>query len=193
MRNIVIFASGSGSNAENIVNYFANDPLNRVISIFCNWPGAYVLERAGRLGVPVFLFNKKDLVGSRRVLDKLEELGTDLVVLAGFLWMVPGNILEAFPGRVINIHPSLLPAHGGEGMYGKWVHVDVIAEGDRESGITIHLVNERYDEGDIIFQARCDVTFRDTPESLAAKIHDLEQAYFPGVIEDLLDKLGKRH
>jgi phosphoribosylglycinamide formyltransferase-1 len=157
-----------------------------VVALFCNRPDAFVLERVKGLNTPAFLFNREDFVASRRVLERLEALKTDLIVLAGFLWKVPGNILEAFPGRVINIHPALLPAHGGKGMYGARVHEAVIAAGDRESGITIHRVNERYDEGEMIFQASCDVTPDDTPESLAEKIHALEQAYFPGVIKDFL-------
>jgi phosphoribosylglycinamide formyltransferase-1 len=189
MKNIAIFASGSGSNAENIINFFKDDPRNRVVELFCNRPDAFVLERVKRLGTPAFLFNREDFFASDRVLRRLEALEVDVIVLAGFLWRVPGGILDAFPGRIINIHPALLPSHGGKGMYGMRVHEAVIAAGDTQSGITIHHVNERYDEGGVIFQASCDVTPEDTPESLAGKIHALEQAHFPRVIKALLEEL----
>jgi phosphoribosylglycinamide formyltransferase-1 len=189
MKNIAIFASGSGSNAENIILYFREDPAVRVVALFCNRQGAPVLERAGRLDIPAFVFNREEFLAPGGVQRQLEVLGVDLVVLAGFLWKVPGNILEAFPGRVVNIHPALLPAYGGKGMYGERVHEAAIAAGDRKSGITIHHVNEHYDEGAVIFQASCDVDPGDTPASLAGKIHALEHAHFPVVIKALLEKL----
>ncbi|MDR2130807.1 MAG: phosphoribosylglycinamide formyltransferase [Odoribacteraceae bacterium] len=186
MKNIVIFASGSGSNAENIIKYFKNDREIRVVALFCNRPNAFVLERIKGFDIPAFIFNREDFT-SDRVLDRLKTLKVDLVVLAGFLWKVPPHILEAFPHQVINIHPALLPAHGGQGMYGMRVHEAVIARGDGESGITIHYVNERYDEGTVIFQAACAIAPGETPESLAGKIHALEQAHFPAVIKRLLE------
>ena len=189
MNNIVIFASGSGSNAENVINYFKNDPRDRVIGLCCNKPDAPVLARAERLGVPVCLFNREEFYGSDRVLLQLEEWQADLIVLAGFLWKVPENILETYAGRVINIHPALLPQYGGKGMYGMRVHEAVIAAGEGGSGITIHYVNECYDEGGIIFQAMCAITPEDTPESLAGKVHALEYDYFPRIIKGVLDEM----
>jgi phosphoribosylglycinamide formyltransferase-1 len=188
MNNIVIFASGSGSNAENIVKYFRNDPGNTVVAIFCNRPGALVLERARRLAVPSVVFDREGFTGGG-VLERLEAFNTTAIVLAGFLWKVPGAILEAYPGRIVNIHPALLPAHGGKGMYGMHVHEAVIAAGDTVSGITVHRVNERYDAGENLFQATCPVEPGDTPGRLAEKIHALEQAHFPRVIEEFLASL----
>ncbi|MDR0766660.1 MAG: phosphoribosylglycinamide formyltransferase [Odoribacteraceae bacterium] len=188
MKKIVIFASGSGSNAENIIRYFEGDGQIRVVALFCNRPGAFVLERASRLGVPGIVFGRDEWTSAGGIPARLRELGVDLIVLAGFLWRVPEMILEEYPGRVINIHPALLPSHGGKGMYGERVHEAVIRAGDRKSGITIHHVNERYDEGAIIFQASCDVSPGETPGSLAAKVHALEHAHFPAVIRGLLER-----
>lgn len=188
MKKIAIFASGSGSNAENIIKFFKNDPQNSVIGVFCNKPDAFVLERARRLNIPAFVFNKEDFYRSDRILSQMSELGVDLIVLAGFLWKVPEPIIDAYDHRIINIHPALLPRYGGRGMYGMHVHEAVIAAGEKESGITIHYVNNHYDEGAAIFQARCEVTPEDTPDSLAAKIHDLEYEYFPKVVKQVLEK-----
>lgn len=189
MRKIAIFASGSGSNAENIIRFFEHDEQNRVVAVFCNKPDAYVLTRAERLGVPAFVFNRDDFYHAETVLDKLKELETDLIVLAGFLWKVPDNLLAAYPERIINIHPALLPKFGGKGMYGERVHQAVIAAGEKESGITIHYVNDHYDEGATIFQAVCPVEAEDTPESLAAKVHALEYAHFPRIIKEVAERL----
>jgi phosphoribosylglycinamide formyltransferase-1 len=188
MNNIVIFASGSGSNAENIVKYFRNSPRDRVVALFCNRPGALVLERARRLAIPTVLFNKEEFIGGG-LLEKLRAFDAAAIILAGFLWKIPGAILDAFPGRIINIHPALLPAHGGKGMYGMHVHEAVIAAGDPVSGITVHRVNEHYDAGENLFQATCPVDPGDTPDRLAEKIHALEQAHFPRVIEEFLATL----
>lgn len=189
MKKIVIFASGSGSNAENIIRFFENDEQNRVVGVFCNKPDAYVLTRAERLGVPAFVFGREDFYSSDKVLDEVKALGADLIVLAGFLWKVPDNLLAAYPDRVINIHPALLPKFGGKGMYGERVHRAVIAAGEKESGITIHYVNGQYDSGDVIFRAVCPVEPDDTPEALAARVHALEYAHFPRVIKDVVDSL----
>ena len=186
MKKIAIFASGSGSNAENIINYFQNDAENVVKIVFCNKPNAYVLERAKRLNVPTFVFGREDFYHSDMVLNELKRLDIDMIVLAGFLWKVPDAIIEAYRERVVNIHPALLPSYGGKGMYGMKVHESVIAAGEKESGITIHYVNDHYDEGATIFQARCEITPEDTPDTLAEKVHALEYEHFPRVIKEVL-------
>lgn len=183
MKKIAIFASGSGSNAENIIQYFAGKPEICVKKIFCNVPGAYVLERAKKHHVPVVVFNREELRSPEKICRQLEEEGIDYIVLAGFLWLMPACITAAYPDRIINIHPALLPAYGGKGMYGHHVHEAILAAGEKESGITIHFVNDHYDEGMTIFQARCPVLASDTPDSLAARVHELEYQYFPEVIE----------
>lgn len=189
MKKVAIFASGSGSNAENIINYFENDTENVVKIVFCNKPNAYVLERAKRLNVPTFVFGREDFYHSDMVLNELKRLDIDMIVLAGFLWKVPDAIIEAYRERVVNIHPALLPSYGGKGMYGMKVHESVIAAGEKESGITIHYVNDHYDEGATIFQARCEITPEDTPDTLAEKVHALEYEHFPRVIKEVLEKI----
>jgi phosphoribosylglycinamide formyltransferase-1 len=186
MKKIAIFASGSGTNAENIMQYFEAKKSVQVCRIYSNKQDAYVLTRARKFNVPTLTFNRNEFLHSDKVLDQLIKDNTDLIVLAGFLWLVPKNILENYTHRIINIHPALLPNYGGKGMYGRFVHEAVIHAGDRESGISIHYVNDRYDEGEIIFQARCRVTEEDTPESLAAKIHVLEYEHYPRIIEDII-------
>lgn len=190
MKRISIFASGSGSNAENIVRYFSGSDEVECALILSNRPDAKVLDRAKRLGVPSMVFNRKEFYHSDIILERLLETGTDLIVLAGFLWLVPENLLRTFKDRIINIHPALLPKYGGKGMYGMKVHETVKKSGDEVSGITIHFVNERYDEGEIIFQAECPVELGDTPESIAEKVHELEYRYYPKVIEKLLNEEG---
>ena len=189
MKKIAIFASGSGSNAENIIQYFLSKPEISVDSVFCNVAEAYVLKRAEKYNIPTFLFNREDLKNQEIVLQILQERQIDFIVLAGFLWLMPSFIVSAFPNRIINIHPALLPHHGGKGMYGMKVHEAVIAAGEKESGITIHYINNQYDKGDPIFQARCPVEAGETPESLAKKVHALEYAHFPRVIEEILQNL----
>ncbi|HOW24215.1 MAG TPA: phosphoribosylglycinamide formyltransferase [Bacteroidales bacterium] len=186
MKNIAIFASGSGTNAENIASYFKGSPQVCIRLILTNRPDAYVVKRAEKFGIPTFVFNRRQFYQTEDVLNILKENRISLIVLAGFLWLVPDHILKAYPNRIINIHPALLPKYGGKGFYGSVVHEAVIRSGDTESGITIHYVNEIYDSGQIIFQARCAVEPGDTPESLARKVHQLEYTYFPGVIEELL-------
>ncbi len=185
---LAVFASGNGSNAQRISEYFSGSELVNIPAIYCNNPGAYVLERAKLLGIPSVLFTRDAFYNTASVLDDLKKRNIDWIVLAGFLWLIPEAILKAYPQRIINIHPALLPEYGGKGMYGMKVHEAVIASGDKQSGITIHNVNEKYDEGDIIFQATCQVLSGDTPEMLAAKIHELEYEYFPRVIEKLILK-----
>ncbi|MFU8843263.1 MAG: phosphoribosylglycinamide formyltransferase [Bacteroidales bacterium] len=189
MRNIAIFASGNGSNAQRIAEYFRESSHVKITRIFCNRPDAYVLKRAEFLQIPSLVFTRKDLYESSVILNQLQHDKTDLIVLAGFLWFVPENILNAFHCRIVNIHPALLPKYGGQGMYGSRVHEAVIAAREKESGITIHFVNEKYDEGKIIFQAKCRVDASDNPESLAKKIHTLEHEHYPMVIENLLSSL----
>lgn len=183
---IALFASGNGTNVQRITEYFQVKKVLEVGAIYCNNPSAYVLERADKLGIPKFLFNREVFRNSKEVLDDLRLRQIDWIVLAGFLWLVPDYLIQAYPGRIINIHPALLPKYGGKGMYGNKVHEAVIASGDKESGITIHYVNDHYDEGEIIFQAHCPVIGGDTPQTLAAKIHHLEYQYFPKIIENLV-------
>jgi phosphoribosylglycinamide formyltransferase-1 len=190
MKKVVLFASGSGSNAENIVRYFENSEEISFPLIVSNKKDAYVHERAKRLGIPSYTFNKESFE-SGGVLELLQETGIDFIVLAGFLLKVPENILQAYPGKIVNIHPALLPKFGGKGMYGSHVHEAVVACREKESGITIHYVNENYDEGQIIFQAKCEVLPTDSPDDVAEKVHALEYEYFPKVIEEVLG-LGAR-
>jgi len=189
LKNIAIFASGSGTNAENIIRYFRTSSLGKVRLVLCNRPDAGVLIRAKNTDIQSVIFNKTEFYESDKILNILLSHKIDLVVLAGFLWLVPGNLLKTFQGRMINIHPALLPAYGGKGMYGDKVHKEVINNHEKESGITIHFVNEQYDEGDILFQARCKIVEGESAESLAKKIHELEYKYFPSVIEDLLNRI----
>jgi phosphoribosylglycinamide formyltransferase 1 len=183
---IAIFASGSGTNAENIVHYFKNQKRVEISLILTNKSDAFVIQRAKRLNIPILIFNKDDFYKTRKVLDNLIENNIDLIVLAGFLWLIPENIIKSFEKRIVNIHPALLPDFGGKGMYGDYVHKKVVETGQTESGISIHYVNEHYDDGDIIFQAKCSVEKNDTPETLAKKIHQLEYENYPKVIEKLL-------
>ncbi|MFM2231230.1 MAG: hypothetical protein RL607_2488 [Bacteroidota bacterium] len=183
MSQIVIFASGSGTNAEAIIRYFS--PKSGVVqAIFCNNPTAGVLEKAEALGVPVELFDKNQLQDGD-VLERLKKYQPDLIVLAGFLWMYPASLLKVFP-KVINIHPALLPKYGGKGMYGNRVHEAVLEAKESHTGITIHYVNEHYDEGAIIAQFETSIADCTTAACIAAKVHALEQAYFPQVIDQLL-------
>lgn len=187
-KRIVIFASGSGTNAEAIARYFNHRAIAKVALIMSNRKDAYVLERAATLNIPSLSFSRTDLYESDAVLERLMEENPALIVLAGFLWLLPEKIITHFQNRIINIHPALLPKYGGKGMYGTKVHEAVIAAGEKESGITIHYVNEQYDEGDIIFKAPCPVLHKDTPESLAQRIHELEHRHYPKLIERLISK-----
>lgn len=182
MKRIAILASGSGTNAQRLIEHFQVTGSAKVVVVGCNQPGAGVLQRAWDLGVPAYLFGGRDL-REGRVLAELQTLGVDLVVLAGFLRLIPREMVAAFPDRIINIHPALLPKYGGKGMYGAHVHQAVIAGKERESGITIHVVNERFDEGEHIAQFKCPVLPDDTPETLAARIHALEHSHYPAVVE----------
>jgi phosphoribosylglycinamide formyltransferase-1 len=189
MRNIAIFASGSGTNAENIIKYFSTRNTAHVSLVLSNKRQAMVLKRAEALNIRTLFFEHKEFYVTGKVLRYLTLYKIDFIVLAGFLWLVPENIIDHFSGRIINIHPALLPSYGGKGMYGDVVHKSVINDKAKESGITIHYVNKHYDKGDIIFQSRCKVDKNETPDSLAEKVHALEYLHFPKTIEDLVLKL----
>ena len=186
---IAIFASGSGTNAENIVNYFKMDTRIKVSIILSNKNSAYVLERARKLGIKNISFTPDELYNGTYVDSILSNEGVDAIILSGFLLKVPDRLIARFSGKIINIHPALLPKFGGKGMYGMNVHKAVIDSGESESGITIHLVDEHYDNGTILFQSSCNVEPKDTPESLAEKIHKLEYRHFPEVIGRYLKEI----
>jgi len=188
MNSIAIFASGSGSNAENIINHFNEGNIAKVVLVLSENKDAFVFERARKLNVPSILFSTEELKNGR-VLSILNQYQVDLIVLAGFLKLFPELIVKEYPHRIVNIHPALLPKYGGKGMYGTKVHKAVIEAGESESGISIHYVNNNYDEGDIIFQAKCPVMKDDTPESLAQRVHSLEYEHFPKIIEQIILKL----
>ncbi len=185
-KNIVLFASGNGTNAENIIRYFKENKTANILEVLTNNPRAGVIERAKKLDVPVRVFSRKEISSPDELIRHLQEINTDIIVLAGFLWKIPTVLIRQFPEKMINLHPALLPEFGGKGMYGIHVHEAVLAAGKKKSGITIHFVNENYDDGKIIFQAETKVSKTDTPESLAKKIHALEYRYFPEIIEQLL-------
>ena len=189
MKNIAIFASGSGSNAENIINYFEGHKAVSVKVVLTNNKIAGVIERAHRLSVPCLVFNKVWFSDKHACVNFLKSQEIDYVILAGFLWLVPGHLISAFPDKIINVHPALLPKFGGKGMWGHHVHEAVVANKETETGITIHNVNEKYDEGRILFQAKCEVTSTDTADDVAQKIHKLEMEYFPKVIEGYILKI----
>ncbi len=185
MKKLAIFASGNGTNAENLITHFASNSSAQVKIIICNKPGAYVLERAKKLGVQSIVLTKEELQSSK-ILQILQEHNIDFIILAGYLLKIPAMVINNYPGSIINIHPALLPKYGGKGMYGSRVHEAVVASGEKESGITIHLVDEIYDNGRILFQACCPVFPTDNAEDVAAKIHFLEQEYFPRTIEQYI-------
>lgn len=186
MKRIAIFASGSGSNAENIYNYFENSSDVEISLIFTNRYDAYVIQRAKKLGIPVVIMNKKQFAKAN-LLHILQSQNIDLIVLAGFLLLIPSYLIDAYPNKIINIHPALLPSYGGKGMYGMNVHKAVAENKEPKSGITIHFVNEKYDEGEFILQEECLLDMSDTPEDIAKKVAKLEYEYFPKAIEKVLD------
>lgn len=197
MKKIAIFASGAGSNAQKIIEYLTPNPSPggegnnsippvSVALIVCNKPGAGVLKIAEKENIPSLLIEKEKFFRGNAYADELKEAGIDFIVLAGFLWKIPPALIQAYPRKIINIHPALLPKYGGKGMYGHHVHRAVINNNEKESGITIHYVDELYDHGDIIFQATCPVLETDTPETLAQRIHALEHEHYPKVIAALL-------
>ena len=181
--SIAVFASGGGSNAEEIFKYFQNHPEIRVSQLLTNNPQAKALERAKKYNIPTVVFTKDDFVASGNVLKSLSEKNVTHIVLAGFLWLIPEFLIRTFPNKIINIHPALLPKYGGKGMYGAKVHEAVKAAGDLETGITIHLVNSKYDEGKILFQGKCPISETQTPDEIASCVHKLEYEHYPRVIE----------
>lgn len=183
-RKIAIFASGSGTNAQRIIEYFSENEKVTIDSIWSNNKNAYVLQRASNFGVKTYIFGKEEFVNSNFVVEKLIERKIDLIVLAGFLWLLPENLTQNF--KIINIHPALLPKYGGKGMFGMNVHNSVVENRETESGISIHFVNDKYDDGELIFQAKCRVLPTDSPDDVANKIHNLEYKHFPEVIENVL-------
>ena len=189
--NIAVFASGAGSNAQKIIDHFRESSSVNVALIVCNKSGAGVLQIAENENIPAILIEKEKFFRGNGYLDELKERKIDFIVLAGFLWKIPDPLLKAFPRRIINIHPALLPKYGGKGMYGQSVHEAVISAKEKESGITIHYVDGHYDHGDIILQVSCPVMENDTPEELAHRIHALEHANYPVIIEELVSKLVK--
>ena len=188
-KRIAIFASGSGSNAQKIMEHFKKHTDAEVAIVLTNNPEAYVLQRADNFEIPTHIFDKHEFYQTNEVLDLLKNLNIDIIVLAGFLWLIPDTILVNYPKRIINIHPALLPKYGGKGMYGDRVHKEVLANGDEESGITIHYVNEDFDTGEIIYQARFKIEKNDDLEIIKFKGQQLEHQYFPKIIEQVLKKI----
>lgn len=188
MKRIAVFASGNGTNTENIVNYFEDSELARVSVIFCNRKNAGVVDRARLLGIRCIVFDRSALE-SGEILNKLQEARVDMIVLAGFLLKIPSSIIEAYPDRIINLHPALLPDYGGDGMYGMNVHQAIVDNEEEETGITIHYVSEDYDEGEIIFQETVEVDYEDTAEDVQYKVQQLEHKHYPEVIEYLIKDL----
>lgn len=186
MKNIAIFASGEGTNAQNIIDYFKESNVAKVVLVISNNPKANVLNRAKKAGIATCIIDRQLFYNSNELINILKSAAVDLIVLAGFLWKIPENLIHAFPGKIINIHPSLLPKYGGKGMYGMNVHKAVIEAREEQSGISIHFVNENYDEGQLIAQHTCIIDAADTPETVADKIHRLESEFFPKLIHKLL-------
>ena len=185
-KNIAIFASGNGSNAENFFEYFRDHPSINICCLLSNNKNAFALTRAKNNNIPSFCFNREEFQEGTQVLKYLEDRDVDYIVLAGFMWLIPKYLIHAFPDRIVNIHPALLPKFGGKGMYGHHVHEAVLENREKESGITIHFVNEVYDDGKIIFQAKCEVLPHDDPDTLAGRIHELEYKYYPWVVQSLV-------
>ncbi|HEY4290807.1 MAG TPA: phosphoribosylglycinamide formyltransferase [Puia sp.] len=188
MKQIAIFASGAGSNAERIIDHFRSNANIKISLIVCNKPEAGVLDIAGKEGIPTLIIEKEAFFHGTAYLEALREKAVDFIVLAGFLWKIPSTLVKAWPGRIINIHPALLPKYGGKGMYGRFVHEAVVEAKETETGITIHYVDELYDHGQVIFQERVPVTPEDTPATVAQKVHRLEHQHFPKIIEAIVAK-----
>lgn len=190
-KRIAIFASGSGSNAQKLMEHFKHSNEVEIVLVLTNNPDAYVLQRADNFEIPSHIFDRNEFYQTDNILDLLKNLEVDLIVLAGFLWLIPTNLLAEYPGRIINIHPAILPKHGGKGMYGDHVHRAVLAAGDQEGGITIHYVDENYDEGEYIYQAKYRIDKDDNLEMIKFKGQQLEHLHFPRVVESILKKIKK--
>jgi phosphoribosylglycinamide formyltransferase 1 len=188
-KRIAIFASGSGSNAQKIFEYFKDSDIAEVTCVLTNKKDALVIERAALFNIPVLVFSRNEYYESNKIVEYLKKKKIDLIVLAGFLWLVPQNIIEEYPNKIVNIHPALLPKYGGKGMYGNFVHQAVIQNKEKESGITIHFANLQFDEGEIILQGTCEVTPEDTVETLAKKVQKLEHELYPKAIENIIKNL----
>jgi len=187
-KRIAIFASGSGSNAQRIMEHFKKHDLAEVALVLSNNPDAFVLQRADNFEVPTHIFDREEFTKTDRIVELLQSLHIDLIALAGFLWLIPENLLKAYPDKIINIHPALLPAYGGKGMYGDRVHQAVMDAGEAESGISIHRVNKHYDEGELIYQARYKIEPDDTLEMIRFKGQQLEHLHYPRIIEQILER-----
>lgn len=186
VKRIAIFASGTGSNAQKIIGHFMGSKAAEVSLIVSNKPGAGVLSMAAQERIPSIIIEKEKFFRGDAYLDVLSQKKIDFIVLAGFLWKIPQALIDAYPKKIVNIHPALLPKYGGKGLYGSYVHEAVLANKEKESGISIHYVDEHYDHGDLIFQARCKVDKQDTPGSLAERIHQLEHKHYSRVIEEII-------
>jgi phosphoribosylglycinamide formyltransferase 1 len=186
MNKLAIFASGTGTNAENLIRTFKESKKIEIVSIFSNNKNAFVIQRAINHNIKYHIFSRPDFYESEKVLEILKKEEINYIVLAGFLWLIPEYLINAYPNKIINIHPALLPNYGGKGMYGMNVHETVVKNKDTETGITIHYVNKEYDKGSIIFQSRCQVSDTDTPEDVAKKVHELEYMHFPRIIEQII-------
>ena len=182
---IALFASGSGTNVENIANFFNGKTTAKPVCVLCNKPDAFVLERAKRLNLDSMTFNRADFNDGKKIMEYLRQHDIDMIVLAGFLWLVPQYLIDAYPSRIVNIHPALLPKFGGKGMYGMHVHEAVKQSGETETGITIHLIDGNYDKGNTVFQAKVAIDPSDTPDDIANKVHALEYKHYPEVIEEI--------
>lgn len=190
-KRIAIFASGSGSNAQKIMELFKNNPDGEIAIVLTNNPDAYVLQRADNFEIPTHIFDKQEFSNTAAILNLLQNLDIDLIVLAGFLWLIPQQLIAAYPGRIINIHPALLPKYGGKGMYGDHVHQAVLAAGETEGGITIHYVDANYDEGEFIYQAKYKIDKEDNLEMIKFKGQQLEHQHYPRIVESILKKINK--
>jgi phosphoribosylglycinamide formyltransferase-1 len=189
---LAVFASGVGSNAEKLIKYFKASELGLVSLVVCNKPGAGVLAIAEKEGIPTLLIEKEQFFRGDGYVPFLQAQGVDFIVLAGFLWKIPQTLIDAYPRRIVNIHPALLPKYGGKGMYGQYVHEAVLNAGEVETGITIHYVDEHYDSGDIIFQTACPILPGDKPGDIAQRIHQLEHLHYPRVVEEVIKQEGDK-
>lgn len=188
-KRIAIFASGSGSNAQKLMEYFKKHQEAEVVIVLTNNPEAYVIQRADNFEIPTHIFDKYEFIETNDIVNLLKNLQIDLIVLAGFLWLIPNNLLEEFPNQIINIHPALLPKFGGKGMYGDHIHRTILEAGEVENGITIHFVNEKFDEGEIIYQSRFKIGKNDTLETIKFKGQQLEHLHYPRIVENLIQKI----